>query len=157
MSFFTLILDKIVSFLPLFSCDIILYNKEETKDSNNNNNNVNNISEENENDLIKNSLLQNIQINIYLLKNTKIQTISENAWNEIQNDLDPHKRKEILKENKLLQKESLIRPGTSSVLNKKKNRPFSSLSRKSASSINIFSRPFSEKIANVVAGAPVEP
>ena len=144
-----LILDKIVSFLPLFTCDIILYNKEETKDSNNNNNNNNNnISEENENDLVKNSLLQNIQINIYLLKNTKIQTISENAWNEIQNELDPHKRKEILKENKLLQKESLIRPGTSSVFNLKKNRPFSSLSRKSASSINIFSRPFSEKINN---------
>ena len=136
------VLDKIVSFLPLFHSEIVLYNKEEnSKDENNN------ISETNENDLIKNSLLENIQINIYLLKNTKIQSIAENAWNEIQNDLDPHKRKEILKENKLLAKESLVRPGTSSVFNLKKNRPFTSLARKSASSTNIFSRPFSEKIA----------
>ena len=133
------ILDKIVSFLPMFKGQIILYEKEE----NNNNQNINEINEDEKNQIIKQSFLSNLQVNIYLLKNSKILQVSEEAWIEIQNDINPKKRLELIKEKRLKEKESMYRPQSNfSNINKSKlKRPFSSLSHKSNSSTNIFRRP----------------
>ena len=135
------ILDKIVSFLPMFKGQIILYEKEE----NNNNQNINEINEDEKNQIIKQSFLSNLQVNIYLLKNSKILQVSEEAWVEIQNDINPKKRLELIKEKRLREKESMFRPESNfSNLNKSKSnikRPFTTLTHKSNSSTNIFRRP----------------
>ena len=124
------VLDKIVSFLPMFHGKIILYEKEE----NNNNQNINEVNEDEKNQIIKQSFLSNLQVNIYLLKNSKILQVSEEAWVEIQNDINPKKRLELIKEKRLREKESMYRPESNfSNLNKSKSnikRPFTTLTHK---------------------------
>ena len=95
------ILDKIVSYLPTFNGKIITYEKEENKNISVEDN------KENNNDLYKKGLMEGLQINIYLLKNIRILNIAKDAWNDIQNQQDPHKRQIILKENMIKKKENM--------------------------------------------------
>ncbi len=113
------ILDKIVTFLPKFQGKIILYEKEE-----NNNNDSKEIIEEDKNNNIKQSFLSNIEVNIYLLKNSKIIQVSEEAWTDIENDINPKKRKEVIKKRRLKEKESMFRPqstGFPNIINNNNN------------------------------------
>ena len=145
------VLDKIVSFLPMFQGKIILYEKEENNNIQGNNNN--DVHEDEKNNIMKQSFLSNLQINIYLLKNSKISQVAEEAWIDIQNDINPKRRKELIKEKRLREKESMFRPQTSHFNNLNNNninnnnsllnRPISStISFKSNSAKNIFQRPF---------------
>ena len=97
------ILDKIVSYLPTFNGKIITYEKEENKNISDEDN------KENNGDIYKKGLMEGLQINIYLLNNSKITKIANEAWNDIQNQQDPHKRQIRLKEQKIKQKENMFK------------------------------------------------
>ena len=135
------ILDKIVSYLPTFSGKIITYEKEEDKNEN--------TKESINNDIYKKGLLEGLQINIYLLKNSKILNIAKDAWNDIQNQQDPHKRQVILKENMIKKKENMFKNDTTIKSYTTKSRPVSSITNyggyhKSQSMINLM-RPTTSK------------
>ena len=138
------ILDKIVSYLTTFRGKIITYEKEEDKHENSKDNN----NEE----LFKKGLLEGLQINIYLLNNAKIKRISNDAWNEIQTQNDPHKRQMMIKEQKIRQKESMYK-NDSIINNNNKSRPSSSLTslgryHKSQSMRNLM-RPSTSKLGDI--------
>ena len=97
------ILDKIVSYLPTFNGKIITYEKEENKNESIEGN------KENNDDFYKKGLMEGLQINIYLLNNNKITKIANEAWNDIQNQQDPHKRQVMIKERKIRQKENMFK------------------------------------------------
>ena len=97
------ILDKIVSYLPTFNGKIITYEKEEDKNVTLEGN------KENNGEVYKKGLMEGLQINIYLLNNNKIIKIANEAWNDIQNQQDPHKRQIMIKEQKLRQKENMFK------------------------------------------------
>ena len=136
-------LDKIVSYLPNFTGQIITYEKEED---------IENSKKINSDDINSKGFLEGLQINIYLLNNPRIKNISTEAWNEIQTQQDPHKRSLMIKEQKLLTKEKMFK--NNSIMNIKANkiRPLSSISgykslgklRKSQSAKNI-ERPSTSK------------
>ena len=140
----TKILDKIVNYLPDFNGQLITYEKEEEIENSKKNNN----SE----DIYAKGFLEGLQINIYLLNNPRIKSISTEAWNNIQTQQDPHKRQLMMKEQKLLTKENMFK--NNSIMNMKANkiRPLSSISgykslgklRKSQSAKNI-ERPSTSK------------
>ena len=140
----TKILDKIVNYLPDFNGQLITYEKEEEIENSKKNNN----SE----DIYAKGFLEGLQINIYLLNNPRIKAISNEAWNNIQTQQDPHKRQLMMKEQKLLTKENMFK--NNSIMNMKANkiRPLSSISgykslgklRKSQSAKNI-ERPSTSK------------
>ena len=139
----TKILDKIVSYLPNFTGQIVTYEKEED---------IENSKKNNLDDINAKGFLEGLQINIYLLNNPRIKNISTEAWNEIQTQQDPHKRSLMIKEQKLLTKEKMFK--NNSIMNMKNNRvrPLSSISgykslgklRKSQSAKNI-ERPSTSK------------
>ena len=136
------ILDKIVSYLPNFMGQIITYEKEEEQE---------NSKKNNEQDIYKKGLLEGLQINIYLLNNIRVGNIATEAWNDIQTQQDPHKRQLMIKEQKLLSKESMFK-NNYSILKSNRVRPLSSISgyksfgklRKSQSAKNI-ERPSTSK------------
>ena len=97
------ILDKIVSYLPTFNGKIITYEKEEDK------NIILEGNKEKNGEVYKKGLMEGLQINIYLLNNNKIIKIANEAWNDIQNQQDPHKRQIMIKEQKLRQKENMFK------------------------------------------------
>ena len=135
------ILDKIVSYLPTFSGKIITYEKEENKNENS--------KENTNNELYKKGLLEGLQINIYLLKNIKILNLAKDAWNDIQNQQDPHKRQIILKENMIKKKENMFKNDSTIKSYTTKSRPVSSITNyggyhKSQSMINLM-RPTTSK------------
>jgi hypothetical protein len=139
----TKVLDKIVSYLPNFTGQIVTYEKEED---------IENSKKNNLDDINAKGFLEGLQINIYLLNNPRIKNISTEAWNEIQTQQDPHKRSLMIKEQKLLTKEKMFK--NNSIMNMKNNRvrPLSSISgykslgklRKSQSAKNI-ERPSTSK------------
>lgn len=108
------ILDKIVSFLPTFKGKICLYEKQDEEEKNENGNKEADNEEENDNPG-DDSKLKDLQVNIYLLQNEKIQQIINESLNDIETENDPHKRKEKMKETRLKEKESMYRPGTASL------------------------------------------
>lgn len=108
------ILDKIVSFLPTFKGKICLYEKQDEEEKNENGNKEADNEDENDNPG-DDSKLKDLQINIYLLQNEKIQQIINESLNDIETENDPHKRKEKMKETRLKEKESMYRPGTASL------------------------------------------
>ena len=137
------ILDKIVSFLPSFTGQIVTYEKEEELGDNK----KNNIDE-----VYKKGLLEGLQINIYLLNNLRISSISTEAWNDIQTQQNPHKRQLMIKEQKLLEKENLFKNNSILMMNDNNRiRPLSSITgykngklKKSQSAKNI-ERPSTSK------------
>jgi hypothetical protein len=139
----TKVLDKIVSYLPNFTGQIVTYEKEED---------IENSKKNNMDDINTKGFLEGLQINIYLLNNPRIKNISTEAWNEIQTQQDPHKRSLMIKEQKLLTKEKMFK--NNSIMNMKNNRvrPLSSITgykslgklRKSQSAKNI-ERPSTSK------------
>ena len=139
----TKILDKIVSFLPNFTGQIVTYEKEEEAE----NNKKNSIEE-----VYKKGLLEGLQINIYLLNNQRISNIATEAWNDIQTQQDPHKRQLMIKEQKLLDKENLFKNNSILMMNNNNRiRPLSSITgyksgklKKSQSAKNI-ERPSTSK------------
>ena len=108
------ILDKIVSFLPTFKGKICLYEKQDEEEKNENGNKEADNEDENDNPG-DDSKLKDLQVNIYLLQNEKIQQIINESLNDIETENDPHKRKEKMKETRLKEKESMYRPGTASL------------------------------------------
>ena len=114
----TKILDKIVIYLPNFTGQIITYEKEEESE---------NSKKNNEEDIYKKGLLEGLQINIYLLNNSRISNIATEAWNDIQTQQDPHKRQLMIKEQKLLSKENMFK-NNFSMLKSIRERPLSSIS-----------------------------
>ena len=129
------ILDKIVSYLPTFSGKIITYEKEE---------NITENTKDNLNDeYTQKGFLEELQINIYLLNNIKIQNLAKEAWSNIQNQLDPHKRQIMIKEQKIRKKENMFKKNDSSIISyANRSRPMSSLTvfggnHKSQSMINL--------------------
>ena len=105
------LLDKIVSYLPTFSGKIITYEKEDR-----NTTMENNKENEEDEDIYKKGLLEGLQINIYLLNNQKIINIANEAWNDIQNQQDPHKRQIIIREEKIRQKENMYKSNSNNKL-----------------------------------------
>ena len=123
------ILNKIVSYMPFFKARIFIYQKdlEENEDENNQNNfeenvenqdMVNQIQENNENNinqitnqngLFKGGLIEGLKINIYLQKNNQITNISNESWEDIQNEKDPYKRKIMNKQKKLMEKQEMYK------------------------------------------------
>ena len=107
------ILNKIVSYMPFFKARIFVYQKdlEEIEEDNSQNNieenmenqdMVNQIQENNENNnnqiqsqngIFKGGLIEGLKINIFLQKNNQITKISNESWEDIQNEKDPYKRK----------------------------------------------------------------
>ena len=115
----TKVLDKIVNYLPIFYGKIITYEKEEDK---------NESSKENNNEEIeKKGLIEGLQINIYLLNNAKISKIATDAWNDVQNEHDPHKRLLKIKQQQIEQKENTYKNESNINGLYSKNRPMSSV------------------------------
>ena len=167
------ILSKIVSYMPKFMGRIIVYQKESEEEQqqseieevkNQNENGEQNMEGENQNQNInnggsetfKNGLIEGLKINVYLQKNNQITQISNNSWEDIQNEKDPHKRNFMNKEKKILEKQEMYKSGinnnNSLIENKKFNRsrPASSYSNRKNHSIFKNSRPSSSK--NRIAG-----
>ena len=93
------ILDKIVSYLPTFEGEIILYEKEEDREillMDNNN-------EDKKNYEIR-DIIEGLEVNIYLLKNQNISYLANKATEEVQNHSNPKRMLIIKKEKKLLDK-----------------------------------------------------
>ena len=99
------ILKKIVSFLPMFSGKVQLYEKQEmgiepislsTNQTGNND----------EDNIEVDSILKGLKVNVYLLNNENIQDIIEEINEEVENEVNPHKRKEKLKQEKRFLKEN---------------------------------------------------
>ena len=160
------ILSKIVSYMPKFMGRIIVYQKEteeedqtqieEAKNQNEEgeqnveggeNQNINNGQKE----TFKNGLIEGLKINIYLQKNNQITQISNNSWEDIQNEKDPQKRRIMNKEKKLLEKQEMFKStsnNNNSVIENKKfnrSRPASAYSNRKNYSLYKNSRPSSSK------------
>ena len=127
------ILNKIVSYMPFFKARIFVYQKdlEENEEDNNiednnienqdmvnqgqENNNENNINR-NQSGVFKGGLIEGLKINIYLQKNNQINKISNESWEDIQNEKDPYKRKIMNKEKKLIEKQEMYKSNRSNIL-----------------------------------------
>ena len=127
------ILNKIVSYMPFFKARIFLYQKdlEETEDelsqnledNMDNQDMVNQIQENNENNInrqqsgvFNGGLIEGLKINIFLQKNNQINKISNDSWEDIQNEKDPYKRKLMNKEKKILEKQEMYKSNRSNIL-----------------------------------------
>ena len=134
------ILNKIVSYMPFFKARIFVYQKDleeneeensqniednldnqdmvnqiqENNENNNNNNNANRL--QNQNSLFKGGLIEGLKINIFLQKNNQISKISNESWEDIQNEKDPYKRKIMNKEKKILEKQEMYKSNRSNIL-----------------------------------------
>ena len=160
------ILSKIVSYMPKFMGRIIVYQKETEEEDqtqieeakNQNEEGEQNVEgEENQNinngqkETFKNGLIEGLKINIYLQKNNQITQISNNSWEDIQNEKDPHKRRIMNKEKKLLEKQEMFKStnnNNNSVIENKKfnrSRPASAYSNRKNYSLYKNSRPSSSK------------
>ena len=135
------ILDKIVGFLPKFSGKIITYEKEEDT--------FEDLKRNNHDEFNNNELLKGLQVNIYLLNNSTITNITNNAWNDILNHQDPHKRTIMLNEQRIKMKESMFKNDFTIKSYGNRSRPITSITgyreyHKSHSMIN-FIRPNTSK------------
>jgi hypothetical protein len=163
------ILNKIVSYMPRFNARIIVYQKEteeEEKDQTQKEEEKNQNGDEGErglknqdgqfqnrineeNDTFKIGLIDGLRINIYLRKNNQITQISNSSWEDIQNEKDPHKRRIMNREKKILEKQEMFKSGNGSSVIENKNfnrsRPASAFSGRKNYSINKNSRPSSSK------------
>ena len=126
------ILNKIMSYMPFFKARIFVYQKdfEETEEENSQNNieenpenqdMVNQIQENNGNEfqaqsVFKGGLIEGLKINIYFQKNSQITKISNQSWEDIQNEKDPYKRKILNKEKKLIEKQEMYKSNHSNIL-----------------------------------------
>ena len=132
------ILNKIVSYMPFFKARIFLYQKdyEENEDDNivdqieenadnqdivnqiqeNNENMENNVNRNNEQNEALKDLIKGLKINIYLQKNNQINQISNQSWEDIQNEKDPYKRNIMNKEKKILEKQEMYKSNRSNIL-----------------------------------------
>ena len=99
----TKILDRIVCYLPKFKGQIIVYEKEENKNSSNTEQN-NETYKDNEKYFMNKELIEGLEINVYLLNNKQILNIANEAWEEIQNQHNPKKRLNLIKEQQLINK-----------------------------------------------------
>ena len=125
-----IILNKIVSYMPFFKARIFVYQKdlEENEEENiqnygeeDNQDMVNQIQENNEmnknaSGIFKGGLIEGLKINIFLQKNNQISKISNESWEDIQNEKDPYKRKIMNKEKKLMEKQEMYKANKSNIL-----------------------------------------
>ena len=124
------ILNKIVSYLPFFKARIFVYQKDLEENDEENSQNygeeenqdmVNQIQDNNEvnknaSGIFKGGLIEGLKINIFLQKNNQISKISNESWEDIQNEKDPYKRKIMNKEKKLLEKQEMYKSNRSNIL-----------------------------------------
>jgi hypothetical protein len=124
------ILNKIVSYMPFFKARIFVYQKdlEETEEENSQNygeeenqDMVNQVQENNDinknpSGIFKGGLIEGLKINIFLQKNNQISQISNESWENIQNEKDPYKRKIMNKEKKLMEKQEMYKSNKSNIL-----------------------------------------
>lgn len=97
------VLDKIVNFLPSFTGEIHLFEKEELESLNNSEEQKNDIDNET---LIEGNKLYGRQINIYLLKNENLNQIINLAEKDIEIELDPKMRMDKINVERKSAKES---------------------------------------------------
>ena len=124
------ILNKIVSYMPFFKARIFVYQKDLEENDEENSQNygeeenqdmVNQIQDNNEvnknaSGIFKGGLIEGLKINIFLQKNNQISKISNESWEDIQNEKDPYKRKIMNKEKKLLEKQEMYKSNRSNIL-----------------------------------------
>jgi hypothetical protein len=124
-------------------------NQNQNQDQNNNKMN-NDLEKQN----FKNELIEGLKINVYLQKNNQITEISNNSWEQILNEKDPHKRNLMNKEKRIIEKQEMLKKNNNSaylnsvIENKKFNRsrPASAYSNRKNYSIYKTSRPSSSKL-----------
>ena len=157
------ILNKIVSYMPKFTGKIIVYQKETEEDEDQfqieeekNNNGEGSGGTQGSQEKIgkmetfKNGLIEGLKINVYLQKNSQITQISNNSWEDIQKEKDPHKRRIMNKEKQILEKQEMFKSTSNkdSVIENKKfnrSRPSSAYSNRKNYSLYKTSRPNSSK------------
>jgi hypothetical protein len=91
------VLNKIVKFIPIFNLDVKVYDKEEGLDHEH---------EENKNEDFLFSRYENIKINVYLLNHPQICEMANYITEELESIINPKKRKILLSQVRLMQKES---------------------------------------------------
>ena len=116
--------------MPFFKARIFVYQKdlEETEEENSQNygeeenqDMVNQVQENNDinknpSGIFKGGLIEGLKINIFLQKNNQISQISNESWENIQNEKDPYKRKIMNKEKKLMEKQEMYKSNKSNIL-----------------------------------------
>ena len=122
----TTVLDKIVSFMPLFQLNLVLYDKEDYEDL---------------------EKMNGIQVNIYLCKSSIVKEVGENVEEQVMNFISPGRRLNMLRMQRLLQEQNPFKD-KESLLTKNNKRLLSSMPGKvrgfSATS-SISSRPVTSK------------
>jgi len=98
------VLNNIVNHLPVLNLDLKVYDKEEGINAEDDTD-VEKISQNNVEDFLF-TKCENIKINLYQLRNDKINELSEIANQELAYILNPKKRIEFLKQNRIIEKES---------------------------------------------------
>ena len=126
----TTVLDKIVSFMPRFQLNLVLYDKEDYEDL---------------------EKMNGIQVNIYLCKSNIVKEVGENAEEQVMNFISPGRRLNMLRMQRLLQEQNPFKD-RESILTKNNKRLLSSMPGKvrgfSAAS-SIASRPVTSKKFNM--------
>lgn len=92
----TNVLNSIVSYVPLITCDIKVYDKESKG--------VDEISEKNNKEMkgLLETKIEQIKLNVYRHKNSQIEELCNSTREELDNFIDPKKRKTILSTKKSL-------------------------------------------------------
>ena len=128
------------------------HNPDEAGQNQNQNQNNNNMNNNMERENFKNDLIEGLKINVYLQKNNQITKISNSSWENILNEKDPHKRKIMNNEKRILEKQDMFKNNYStnpnSVIENKnfnRSRPASAYSNRKNYSIYKASRPSSSK------------
>ena len=117
--------------------------KQNKKDGNNNQDNL-------KIETFEGELIEGLKISIYLQKNNQITQISNNSWEDIQKEKDPHKRRIMDREKIIKEKQEMYKSKAenSSVIENKnfnRSRPSSAYSHRQNYSINRNNRPNSSK------------
>ena len=137
----TNVLDKIVSFMPQFKLNLVLYDKEDYEDL---------------------EKMNGIQVNIYLCKSNIVKEVGESTEEQVMNFTSPGRRLDMLRMHKLAKEQNLFK-NTDSLFFKKNKRILSSFPGKyrgfsatssmasrpvTSSNFNIKSENFSENEEN---------
>ena len=126
----TTVLDKIVSFMPHFQLNLVLYDKEDYEDL---------------------EKMNGIQVNIYLCKSNIVKEVGENVEEQVMNFISPGRRLDMIRMQRLLQEQNPFKD-RESLFTKNNKRLLSSIPGKvrgfSATS-SIASRPVTSKRFNI--------
>lgn len=99
------ILNQIVQYVPLFDCDLTIYDAEQV-DTKTESDDPNLNDDDKKLKKILQSKIVDIEVNIYKFHNSKIDEYTEKMKEEIEHELDPHKRKIVILSKRKEMKES---------------------------------------------------